>query len=221
MYNRVSLTQKGHTVATIKQKRAFSIFSENLRAGTPATFGEILIGAGYSIESSKRPTDVTKSKGWQELMEEALPDDLLAQTHNDLLKTTRIDHMVFPAFTGEPDDDEGKTTAGATLTDKDIREMLAEVGCKVRRIVHGESARHVYFWVADANAQLNALKLAYSIKGKIISGDRPQGGGNTYNTLIQQNNINPNAPKAKELVQKTLDMLMEQTKWETKPIDKP
>lgn len=35
---------------------------------------------------------------------------------------------------------------------------------------------------------------------------------NTYNTFIQQNNLNPNAPEAKELVEDTLEMLMNKTK---------
>lgn len=189
-------------MATIKQKKAFTIFTENLRNNKPSTLGEILIGAGYSIETSKRPTDVTKSKGWQELMDEHLPDDLLTETHIGLLKTTKIEHMVFPLESPE-------------LTDDHIKEMLAEVNCKVRKIVHGEQARHVYYWVADATAREKALKLAYDIKGKLAKrqAENPTPGGNTYNTFIQQNNLNPNVPEAKELVQNTLDYLMQQTKW--------
>lgn len=36
--------------------------------------------------------------------------------------------------------------------------------------------------------------------------------GATYNTFIQQNNLNPNAPENSNIVDSTLDMLMEQTK---------
>lgn len=190
-------------MATIKQKKAFTFFYENLRNPKPIPLGDVLIRAGYSISQSKAPTQVTKSKGWQELLEETLPDDLLAKTHTDLLKTTRIDHMVFPLH--DPDKPD-------SLSDDDIKQMLAEVNSTVRRIVHGEQARHVYFWVADAKSRSDALKLAYSIKGKMTPEDRPKN-GDTYNTFLQQNNFNPNAPKARELADATLDFLMDKTKW--------
>lgn len=200
-------------MATLRQKKVVEILSENIGKKQPFTWGEVLLGAGYSIQTSKTPKRVTETKGFQELLEETLPDDLLAETHKDLLKTTRVEHMVFPLFTGEADDDEGKATKGATLSDEDIREMLAEVNCKVQRIVHGETARHVYYWVADAGARLSALKLAYQVKGELNKQDRvpEKTGGDTYNMYLQQNNINPNAPSARELVKSTVDHLMKQT----------
>lgn len=107
---------------------------------------------------------------------EALPDDLLAKKHLQLLNSTRVDHLVFPLG---PDTNEGDPAEGppsgpevpeafkdrTTLTDKEITDMLAEVNCTVRRIVHGETARHVYFWSADNKALQFALDMAYKIKG--------------------------------------------------------
>jgi len=68
-------------------------------------------------------------------------------------------------------------SAGETLTDEDIENMLAEVNCKVRKIVHAETARHVYFWSADANARRGAIELAYKIKGRITNKVRVEGEG--------------------------------------------
>lgn len=65
------------------------------------------------------------------------------------------------------------------LTDEDVIDMLAEVNCKVKRIVHGETARHVYFWAHDAKAQAGALELGYKMKGYL--GKDGSGGGNTFN----------------------------------------
>lgn len=40
---------------------------------------------GYSAQTAKDPSKLTKSKGWKELMEEFLPDSLLAEKHKELL----------------------------------------------------------------------------------------------------------------------------------------
>lgn len=220
-------------MATTRQKKAFTFLSENIGNPKPIPLGEVLIQAGYSIQTAKTPTLVTKSKGFQELLEEHLPDDLLQKTHLEVLKTTRIEHMVFPIYVEptDPEDDiplEGdipeevlkqlkkkdkRVTKGESLTDDDIIDMLAEVNCKVRKIVHGDQARHVYYWVADSKARLDAVKLAYMVKGQLTKNDRvPDPGGNTYNTFIGNNTINPNAPKAKELAEETIKILMEKTK---------
>lgn len=109
-------------------------------------------------------------------IKEALPNDLLAEKHLQLLNSTRVDHLVFPLG---PDTDEGDPSEGppigpevpesfkdrTSLTDKEITDMLAEVNCTVRRIVHGETARHVYFWSADNRALKDALDMAYKLRG--------------------------------------------------------
>lgn len=40
---------------------------------------------GYSDRSAEKPQELTKSKGWQELMTESLPDEKLLQVHLGLL----------------------------------------------------------------------------------------------------------------------------------------
>jgi hypothetical protein len=117
----------------------------------------------------------------QSAIQEALPDDLLGRKHQELLNSTTLDHMVFPLGPKDEDDinlsggrikktEEGnvpeKLKERTTLTDKEIITMLADVNCKVRRIVHGETARHVYFWAADNRAVKDALDMAYKLKGK-------------------------------------------------------
>lgn len=124
----------------------------------------------------------------QQAVQEALPDELLGQKHRELLQSTKIEHLVFPLgpadeddynFSGgrsrasDIDDDDDDSEAEmpedhkerTSLTDKEIIAMLAEVNCKVRRIVHGETARHVYFWAADNRAVKDALDMAYKLKG--------------------------------------------------------
>lgn len=61
---------------------------------------------------------------------------------------------------------------------------------------------------AELSTKLSAIK-EYNAMKKRTSGEAS---GNTYNTFIQQNNLNPNTPEAKELVDSTLEMLMNKTR---------
>lgn len=146
-----------------------------------------------------------------------LSDDKLLEVHDRLLHSTKIDHMVFPLGPKEDEDEPNDIEEGGaevertSLTDREITEMLGEINGTVRRIVHGQNARHVYFWVPNDKARQDALKLAYDLRGKLIKKEAPPA-GDTYNTFVQQTNVNPNSPSSKELVQATLDVLMAKTK---------
>lgn len=45
---------------------------------------------GYSKNTAKNPKKITESKGWKQLMEEYLPDDLLAEVHLEGLQATKL-----------------------------------------------------------------------------------------------------------------------------------
>lgn len=126
-----------------------------------------MLEVGYPPTTAKNPQQVTESKGFKELMVEFLPDSKLIKKHESLLNSQRLDHMVFPL--GPEDEDEGRLPERykerTSLTDKEITDMLKEVNCQVRRIVHGETARHVYFWAPDNKSQKEALDMAYKLKG--------------------------------------------------------
>lgn len=68
-------------MATLKQKAVLSELSENV--GMP--IGEAMRKSGYSESTSETPQRLTESKGWKELLEEKLPDSLLAKKHLELL----------------------------------------------------------------------------------------------------------------------------------------
>ena len=159
---------------TEKQKKAAEKIVEN-----HGNISKTMKDVGYSENTAKNPKNLTDSDGWKELMETVLSDEKLLDKHNELLNSTGIDHLVFPL--GPKDEDDINFSGGkaksepevpeeykerTTLTDKEIIEMLTEVNCKVRRIVHGQVARHVYFWSADNKARKDALDMAYKIKGR-------------------------------------------------------
>ncbi len=166
---------------TENQKVVFSRVVEKVKKGEKVSITKEMRESGvYSEATSKHPEKITESKGWQTLLEENLGDGLLSQTHHDLLKSTTLDHMTFPLGVKTNDEKEEfykKREAEALakgkeyqhieiLSDEDIKELLSSVNCTVRRIVHGEQARYVYFWSADNRARKDGLDMAYKLTGK-------------------------------------------------------
>jgi hypothetical protein len=172
--------QKYNTQPGIKPKKVLDKIVNDSKSMSTAV--KEVYGSKYN------QTELTKTKGWQQLVKSRLGDAMLLDKHTELLNSSKMDHMVFPLgpegeddinFSGgkiqkEDSDDEDELDEDGpmkqyvertTLTDKEIIDMLAEVNCTVRRIVHGNTARHVYFWSADNTARDKALDKAYKIKG--------------------------------------------------------
>ncbi len=160
-------------MATERQKQAFDKIVDN-----HGNVSKTMLEVGYSENSAKNPKNLTDSDGWKELMSKHLPDELLAQKHRDLLDSTVVQHMVFPLGPKGEDDinlsgakpnalsNTEEKVERTSLTDQEIKDLLAGVNCTVKRIVHGENARHVYFWAQDSQSVVKALDMAYKLKGK-------------------------------------------------------
>jgi len=130
---------------TIKQKKAVEKIIEN-----SGNVSKAMREVGYSPITAINPSNLTNSKGFKELMEKNLPDNLLTKKHKALLNSKRIEHLVFPTKT----------------EDKEIKKLLRSVNCKVRKIQHGEMAKHVWFWSQNDRALKDGLDMAYKLKGK-------------------------------------------------------
>lgn len=128
-----------------------------------------------AVENLQKPTIQNAIKS----IADSFTNEEIVQKHKELLNSTRVEHMVFPLgpkTNSEKEDYLNKEREKATkkgelygdvdfLSDEDIKELLSEVNCTVRRIVHGETARHVYFWSADNMARDKALDKVYKLKG--------------------------------------------------------
>lgn len=71
---------------TNKQKAVAKDLLENV--GKPV--GQAMLDAGYSPATAKNPDHLTESKGWQELMDQYLPDLDVLEAHKQGLKATKI-----------------------------------------------------------------------------------------------------------------------------------
>lgn len=67
-------------MATEKQKLVAKLITEN-----HGNISKSMRQAGYSDVTASTPKNLTESKGWKELMEQHLPDDVLAEKHRQLL----------------------------------------------------------------------------------------------------------------------------------------
>jgi hypothetical protein len=72
-------------MATIKQKKAFDKTLENM-----GNVSKSMRQVGYSASVAKNPKILTDSKGWKELTEEYLSDELLAERHLELLNKREV-----------------------------------------------------------------------------------------------------------------------------------
>lgn len=138
---------------------------------------------------------VVATEEFKDMLDRIIPEEGVLNIHASQLRATRMDHMTFPLG---PEGEDDINLSGAvvtkaaedmedmgegelpeewkertTLTDKEIIDMLAEVNCTVRRIVHGNSARHVYFWSPDTTARDKALDKAYKLRGRFADETYP------------------------------------------------
>lgn len=140
---------------SIRQRIAVQKLSEvirNSKGQKHITMGKILKAAGYSEETSKNPDQVTESKGFRQLIEEAVPDLKMAERFGMLTDAVTLDQYKL----------------NASMTDKEVNELVESIpGFKVRRIQRSllEKYLTVYFWRPDNMTIDKALDKLVKIKG--------------------------------------------------------
>lgn len=131
-------------MATIKQKRAIA----NV-VGNGGNVTQAMIEAGYSIETAHTPQKLTESRAWKDIMEEQLPDDLLAREHKELLSQKRIDYFMF----------------SNSMDDEEIIEHVKAAGVDVITVRKTEKGKMAFYSIPDAQAIKGGLDMAYKLKG--------------------------------------------------------
>lgn len=69
---------------TLKQIRAAKIVEKH------GSVASVMREAGYAPNTIKNPKNLTESKAWKDLMDEALPDSKLLEVHNQGLEATKV-----------------------------------------------------------------------------------------------------------------------------------
>lgn len=146
-----------------KHKKVLDNLSEN-----GGNIGKAILDAGYSESIAKTPQKITESKTFLEVLEDALPDDLLSSHHKELLEQRRIEYFVFPK----------------KMEDEEIKAHVLAAGLKVIVIRESDKGKLAFYSISDPQARSKALEMAYKLKGKFGDGDKPKPTGNTYNFIF-------------------------------------
>lgn len=139
-------------MATLKQKKAIKKLVENGGKSVSQAMRE----AGYSEATAKTPSKLTKSDGWQELMDKYMPDKLIAKTHKELFKAGSL----------------AKQTFNDSIPDKVIKKLVKKIpGATFVEIVErttqdGKKRKDCYYIAPDARIRKDAVELAGKMKGK-------------------------------------------------------
>lgn len=133
-------------MATTQQKREPSIkqrkvFRKVMIEGKP--IGQAMREAGYSLQTSRVPQAVTRSKTWKQLLDEYLPDDLLASVARDGLHATK------------------KAASGQVEADHLVRHKYLETGLKVKGKLAGDTSKNnVFIITRGSDSVIDATPVA-------------------------------------------------------------
>jgi len=165
------------------------IYKERGNRGRPISTRQIRAVEGYIMANgSKSKAQAIREAGYPEsrvtdpskvftrsilavLDRLEITEELASNVVKQNLKSKKIEHFTFPPYNKEvvlPDNGQDHRTAekkGEQLTDKEIIEMMNSVNCTVKKIVHGDMARHVYFWSPDSKTQLEAADMIFNLMG--------------------------------------------------------
>jgi hypothetical protein len=121
-------------MATQKQKLAAKKILENPGKPISTTMKEV----GYSDNTAKNPSDLTDSKGWNELMDKYLPDDKVLATHEAGLEATKTSNAAI-LLTKDGQTIKAEEQGLIEVPDHATRLKAVELAYKVKKKIGNES----------------------------------------------------------------------------------
>jgi len=131
---------------TVKMQKLTRILTEQPTLST----GEAMRRAGYSKATSVAPSKITNTKGFQELMEQYLPQEGINQKHLELLNASTIQQQEFNAH----------------ITADRIKETIESIaGCELVHIQKTKNKQIAYYKQPDYKTRQQAVDMAHRIRG--------------------------------------------------------
>ncbi len=107
--------------------------------GNPSLpMAEAMREVGYSEASASKPSEVTNSKGWQELMDKYLPDDKVLGAHQDALEATKTSNAAI-LLTKDGQTVKAEEQGLIEVPDHQTRLKAVELAYKVKKKIGNES----------------------------------------------------------------------------------
>lgn len=124
---------------------------KNIMENRGKSVSSAMLDEGFSPAYASNPQQLTRSKGWKELMDQYIPEEELNKHHKQLLNLVKLNHYVFP---------ESETNAI-------IREIIDSIpGAVFINISIAGNWKRAYFLFPDANAKKAALDMGYKLRGR-------------------------------------------------------
>ncbi len=128
-----------------------------------------MLSVGFSPAYAKNPQKFLKTKTAQELLDEYLPDEMVAMRHSELLNAGEIQHYIFPKLSDEMAKDKkrkGVKIKKNELTNKEIKEIVESVpGCRLIYVKRDFMGAWAFFSAPDGRIRKDAIDMAYKRKG--------------------------------------------------------
>ena len=120
-------------MSTLKQKKAIENVIEN-----HGNISKAMKDAGYTLASAKNPSNLTHSKAWKELVEDALPNEKLFKVHIEALQANKV---VSARVIGK-DADSG-TDDFIEVPDQPVRVKALELAYKIKGKLNTDSGVNI------------------------------------------------------------------------------
>lgn len=106
--------------------------------------------AGYSQKIADNPQQLLKSKSFQQLLDDVMPEYEVANLHKYLLKKKDLTYKTFPI----------------KMSDFMIKSLFQKAGVEIIKIYKDEKInKKVYFLVRDEDVLQKAIDMYYKVKG--------------------------------------------------------
>lgn len=141
-------------MATVKQKLAFKKVVDG------STLTKAMKDVGYAESTSLRTNKLTRTQGWQELVEHYIPDKLITKRHNEQLNSSKLTKLYFDI------DDE----------DDVIEDVCKKLGVELLfiKVNKDNTGKTVNVKSPDFFFRDLAIDKAYKVKGKYGEGNNTQ-----------------------------------------------
>jgi hypothetical protein len=116
---------------------------------------------GYSPAYSKHPEKLVRTKNWQALCKEYIPEEEIAQAHRDELKADIVRRHTFPKKSGRKI---------VNLSDDDVRIIIETMrACKLLYVNREDGRVQAVYLAPDQLSRDKAIEKAYKLYGKYSS----------------------------------------------------
>lgn len=134
------------TPTQIKHEKVLKYMSDKA-----CSMKEALRACGYSESVQNKPSTVTKTESWKQMLDRVLPESKLLEVHGKQLQSWKLQSMLFQK----------------QVEDDDIYELMETVQCVVKKIVEIPTGKLAFYIQPDNQSRNKALELGLKLHKRL------------------------------------------------------